>query len=112
MGFLGENNKPNEKKIYYNNENDDLFCLQIKYILSKISQQYANNNNNDLINSPMCDYYCNYLLNTNKNNNNNNINNININKNVININEKRSKNIRHNNYYNKFSVGFKNKNCI
>ena len=111
MGFLGENNKPNEKKIYYNNENDDLFCLQIKYTLSKISQQYANNNNNDLINSPMCDYYCNYLLNTNKNNNNN-INNININKNVININEKRSKNIRHNNYYNKFSVGFKNKNCI
>ena len=112
MGFLGENNKPDEKKIYYNNENDDLFCLQIKYTLSKISQQYANNNN-DLINSPMCDYYCNYFLNTNKNNNNNiNNNNININKNVININEKRSKNIRHNNYYNKFSVGFKNKNCI
>ena len=111
MGFLGENNKPNEKKIYYNNENDDLFCLQIKYTLSKISQQYANNNN-DLINSPICDYYYNYLLNTNKNNNNNNINNININKNDININKKRSKNIRHNNYYNKFSVGFKNKNCI
>ena len=80
--------------------------LQINYSLNKISQQYANRNN-DLIKSPISDYYCNYYLN---NDNNNNINNNNIKKNNINITEKRNKNIRYNNYYNKFSVVFKNKN--
>ena len=79
--------------------------LQINHTLFKISQQYANKNN-DLIKSPLSDYYCNYYL----NNNNNNIND-NIYKNFININEKRNRNIRNNNYYNKFSLGFKNKNC-
>ena len=126
LGFLGENNKPNENQNYFNNEPNDLLSLQINYTLNKISQQYANRNN-DLIKSPLSDYYCNYYLNNdnnnnNKNNNNNNNNNnnsnnknnnininININKNIINIPEKRNKKIRYNNYYNKFSVVFKNK---
>ena len=98
MGFLGENNKPNEKKIYYNNEQNDLLSLQINYTLNQISQQYANKNN-DLIKSPLSDYYCNYYLNNDNNNN--------IYTKIININEKREKrnrNIRNNkNYYNKFS---------
>ena len=107
LGFLGENNKPNEKNNYYINEPNDLLSLQINYSLNKISQQYANRNN-DLIKSPISDYYCNYYL--NNNNNNIIIINNNINKNVINITEKRNKNIRYNNYYNKFSIVFKNKN--
>ena len=81
--------------------------LQINYTLNKISQQYSSKNY-DLIKSPLSDYYCNYYL--NNDNNNNNINNNNINKNIININEKRNKHIKYNNYYNKFSVVFKNQN--
>ena len=118
-GFLGENKKPNEKKIYQSESQNDLLNLQIKYALSKISEEYYDKNN-DLIKSPLCDYYCNYNYkffnnynNYNINNNiksNNNINNkVNNNKNIIN-NVKNFKNIRFNNYYNKFSFGFTNNN--
>ena len=95
--YLGNNKKPNIKKIYQNNNNsqDDLLSLQIKYNLNKIKSEYMKNNF-DLNKSPFFNYYCNYNYNTG---NNNFFNNINI-CNVINNNEKRNKNYRINNYYN------------
>jgi hypothetical protein len=95
--FLGNNKKPNIKKIYQNNNNsqDDLLSLQIKYNLNIIKSEYMENNF-DLNKSPFYDYYCNYNYNTD---NNNIFSNVNI-CNVINNNEKRNKNYRINNYYN------------
>jgi len=114
-GFLGENKKPNEKTIYQSESQNDLLTLQIKYAISKISEEYYDKNN-DLIKSSLCDYYCNYNYKfCNYNINNNNIKNTNIiinnkinNTNSINNNEKKLKNIKFNNYYNKFSFGFSN----
>ncbi len=96
FGFLGENKKPDEKKIFKNEDANDLLTLQIKYALNKINAQYVNKSN--LIKLPFCDYYCNYHLNNNNLNNNNN---------TINNNEKKNKNNKYNIYYNKFSVGLK-----
>lgn len=91
ISFLGENKKPDEKKIYKNGDNDDLLNLQIKYALRNISEEYSAYNSN-LITSPICDYYLNGI-------------NVNINKNIIN-NENKNKNNRlsNYNYYNKFNV--------
>ena len=119
-GFLGENKKPNEKKIYQSENQHNLLTLQIKYALNKISEEYYDKNF-DLIKSPLCDFNCNYNYEFCKNNIDNNIYNniININNNInnkiynnnsININEKRIKNIKFNSYYNKFSFGFTNNN--
>ena len=100
-GFLGANKKPNVKKIYKRDGQNDLLTLQIKYAISKISSEYTEKKN-DLIKLPFCYYYCNYNYNAKDFINN---------KNDINNNEKRSKNNnKFNNYYNKFSVGFKNNN--
>ena len=101
--FLGDNKKPNIKKIYYNNNEDDLLSLQIKYNLYKIKSEYKEKNF-DLTKSPFYDYYCNCNYNFNGNKNINN---------VINNNEKKNKISKINNYYNKFSVGFNNNsnNC-
>ena len=90
IGFLGENKKPDEKKIYKNWDNDDLLTLQIKYALSNISEKYFDNNLN-LINSPICGYY---------------LNGMNVNRNIMNNIEKKIKNNRCNkyNYYNKFNA--------
>ena len=59
-GFLGEKNKPNEKKIYKNQENDNLLSLQIKYALSKMREQYSVNkpifNKTSNLNN-FCEYY-------------------------------------------------------
>jgi hypothetical protein len=87
---LGENKKPDEKKIYKNEDNDDLLTLQIKYALGNIGEKYFDNNLN-LISSPICDYY---------------LNGIKVNRKIINKIEKKNKNIRFNsyNYYNKFNV--------
>ena len=122
-GFLGENKKPNEKKIYQSENQNNLLTLQIKYVLNKISEEYYDKNL-DLIKSPICDFYCNYnykFFNNNIDNyifnntiNNNIINNKIINNKTINNNEKRIKNMKFNTYYNKFSFGFTNnnyKNC-
>ena len=91
IGFLGENKKPDEEKIYKNGDNDDLLNLQIKYALRNISEEYSAYNSN-LITSPICDYYLSGI-------------NININKNIAN-NENKNKNNRFSNYnyYNKFNV--------
>lgn len=104
LGFLGENNKPDLKKIYENEDKNNLLNLQIMYALKGISAQYADKNY-ESCKSPLCDYFCNFNLNTYNNSNNNNI---------INNNEKRNKTTKFNNYYNKFSIGFNNnnfKNC-
>ena len=39
-GFLGENKKPNVKKIYKKDGQNDLLTLQIKYAISKIRSEY------------------------------------------------------------------------
>ena len=88
LGFLGENKKPDEKKIYNNRDNDDLLTLQIKYALNKIKAQYSVNNIY-IINSPICEYY---------------LSNINNNSNKLNSSESKNKNNRFNNYYNKFTI--------
>ena len=99
LGLLGEKNKPDEKKIYENDDKNNLLNLQIIYALKSISGQYASKNN-ESIKSPICDYFCNY-----------NLNNFNISNNINNNNnEKRNKTTRFNNYYNKFSIGFNSKN--
>lgn len=89
--FLGENKKPDEKKIYKNGDNDDLLNLQIKYALRNISEEYSAYSSNS-ITSPLCDYYLSGI-------------NININKNITNS-ENKNKNSRlsNYNYYNKFNV--------
>ena len=100
-GFLGENKKPNVKKIYKKDAQNDLLTLQIKYAISKISSEYEEKKN-ELTKLPFCDYYCNF---------NYNFKDLNNNKNCINSNEKRNKNNnKFNNYYNKFSIGFNNNN--
>ena len=99
-GFLGENKKPDENKIFKNDDPNDLLTLQIKYAINTINAQYVNKT--DSIKSPFCDYYCNFHL-------NNNINNYNLND--INNNEKKNKNNnKYDIYYNKFSKcnNFKN----
>ena len=64
--FLGENKKPDEKKIYRNGDNDDLLNLQIKYALRNISEEYSYRSN--LITLPICDYYLSGInINSNKN---------------------------------------------
>lgn len=45
FGFLGENKKPDEKKIFKNEDANDLLTLQIKYALNKINAQYVNKSN-------------------------------------------------------------------
>ena len=91
IGFLGENKKPDEEKIYKNGDNNDLLNLQIKYALRNISEEYSAYNSN-LITLPICDYYLSGI-------------NININKNITNS-ENKNKNNRFSNYnyYNKFNV--------
>jgi hypothetical protein len=88
IGFLGENKKPDEKKIYTNGDNDDLLTLQIKYALSNISEKYFDSNLN-LIGSPICDYY---------------LNGINVNRNIVNNIEKKNNRFSNYNYYNKFNI--------
>ena len=91
-GFLEENKKPDEKKVYKNGDSDDLLTLQIKYALSNISEKYFDIDNNlKLVRTPMCDYY---------------LNGINVNRNIMNNIEKKNKNNRFSNYnyYNKFNV--------
>ena len=104
-GFLGDNKKTDEKKIFKNDDPNDLLTLQIKYAINNINAQYVNKTNE--IMSPLCDYYCNCHLNNNNNKNLNDSNN-----NAINNNEKKNKNNnRYNNiYYNKFSkcINYKN----
>jgi hypothetical protein len=88
---LGENKKPDEKKIYKNGDNDDLLNLQIKYALRNISEEYSAYSSNS-ITSPLCDYYLSGI-------------NININKNITNSENKNKNNRLSNyNYYNKFNV--------
>ena len=93
-----------KKKIFKNDDPNDLLTLQIKYAISNINAQYVNKTNE--IMSPLCDYYCNCHI----NNNNKNLNDSN--NNAINNNEKKNKNSnRYNNiYYNKFSkcINYKN----
>ena len=57
QGFLGGINKPDEKKIFLNNDCDNLLTLQIKYALNKVSNNYSANENLYL-KSPVFNYYC------------------------------------------------------
>jgi len=73
-GFLGESNKPDEKKIYELEDNDYL-NLQIKNALKKMKFQYSVNEiffNNELLEYYFGDYNTrnyNAIYNSNKNNN-------------------------------------------
>lgn len=103
-GFLGSKNKPDIKKIYKIDGQDNLLTLQIKYALSKMKSQYSVNNsvfNKSTSSNFSCDYYF-----SNINDNNSNIN-------IASNNEKQSNmnsSNRYNNYYNKFSIRPQNLN--
>lgn len=56
---MGGINKPDEKKIFLNNDCDNLLTLQIKYALNKVSNNYSANENLYL-KSPVFNYYCGY----------------------------------------------------
>ena len=85
-GFLGENKKPDIKKIYEPDE-DNLLMIQIKNALSKMKIEYKKSietGNNMKYHNNLCDYYFGtFNINSNYSssiNNNDKQNNININK--------------------------------
>ena len=108
-GFLGAKNKPDVKKIYKNQDPDDLLTLQIKYALSKMSAQHSVNNS--LNKSLGLSNYFDYYFGNNTNNNNISMNNSNVNNNNYNNEQQNNNNINrfNNNYYNKFSINTQNK---
>ena len=98
-GFLGVKNKPDLKKIYKNDDQDDLLTLQITYALSKMSAQYSVNNN-PFNKSQGFSSYFDYYFGNNNNNTNTNTNTIEQQNNY--------NNNRFNTYYNKFSFNPQN----
>lgn len=68
-GFLEGNKKPDETKMYKNNENDNLLTLQIKYALNGMREQYKANKAS-FHKTQYFNNYCEYYLGTGNNANN------------------------------------------
>ena len=68
-GFLEGNKKPDETKIYKNNENDNLLTLQIKYALNRMREQYKANKSS-FHKTQYFNNYCEYYLGIGNNANN------------------------------------------
>ena len=57
ISFLGENEIPNVKKIYKEEDSQDALTLKIKYALKKMEQEYFLNNMQGNNNYNYCEYF-------------------------------------------------------
>ena len=57
INFLGENEIPNVKKIYKEEDSQDVLTLKIKYALKKMEQEYFLNNMQGNNNYNYCEYF-------------------------------------------------------
>ena len=57
ISFLGENEIPNMKKIYKEEDSQDALTLKIKYALKKMEQEYFLNNMQGNNNYNYCEYF-------------------------------------------------------
>ena len=57
ISFLGENEIPNVKKIYKEEDSQDVLTLKIKYALKKMEQEYFLNNMQGNNNYNYCEYF-------------------------------------------------------